>query len=124
MSRAGVAQQARRRVEDGADDGRQVCAVRGPREPVELRQHLGGSVGDECNRSQRAAQLGHDRRGLQAAADDVTDGDCQPAAADLEGVVPVTADLHSVSARLVAHRARHTLDAAVSDVQQADLQRA
>ena len=95
MAGAGVRQRPRGDVELRVRDGRHAPDAVARDVAVErVEQRARGQAGRR-ERADRAAQLAHHRRGLDAVPDDVADdeADRRPLVAEPEGVVPVAADL-------------------------------
>ena len=79
-------------------------------QPVEQVDHGGGLMTLERVGAQRRAHLRHQRAGLHPAPDDVADHERDPAAAELEHVVPVAADAGVDGGREVARREQDARD--------------
>ena len=62
------------------------------REPIERRDHLGGTVTVGEKRTAHVAQRSHRRGGFEAVTDAITDDEATASFAEVEDVVPVAAD--------------------------------
>ena len=103
VARAGVAQPAGGRVVLAVADGGEPRAGDGRRRPVERVEDRGRAVVRRGGQgAQRRVQPPHRGGGAQVVADDVADGEPDPAAGQGEGVVPVAADVVVLVGRAVA----------------------
>ena len=98
------------RVEHDVGERRQLGRADGGEHPVEQVDHLLRLVALERVRAQRGADLRHQRAGLHPAPDDVADHERDPAAPELEHVVPVAAHAGVDRGRAVGGRERDAGD--------------
>jgi hypothetical protein len=81
------------RIQHQVEGRRGAARLELAQQAAEPLQDLRGRDPVERVRPQPAAQLAHDRRGVEAAAHDVADGHAEPSIREQEGVVPVAAEL-------------------------------
>ena len=82
----------------------------GPGEPVQALERGGGRMRLEGVRAQGVAELGHDRRRLNAPPGDVADREPDAPVVELEHVVPVSPHLDAGAAGYEARRQPHARD--------------
>ena len=103
MTRADVAQLARRDVEVEVDERRAQPLGEVVGHVMQLAHDLGRLEPVDRVGAQRGAQLAHRHGRLDAAPDDVADDDADATARKRDDVVPVAAHLGLAAARQVAH---------------------
>ena len=103
------------RVERAGSTARKASVANGAsvyrlQQPVELRHRPAGIRLVERQRPHPVPELRHRRRRLHALADDVADGEPEPAVGQHQRVEPVAADVHRGRAGQVARGDAHALD--------------